>query len=247
MTAKKEARPPHLVIVHGEKGGVGKSTVTRLLAAWLEERGLAFDAYDGDPMTRDFARFRPAGSTTEVALDDVVAIRPVLDRLMSRKAENPRLALVDLSAGAGYDLAAWLEASRALKAADAGRLVVTIVFVVGATRTSVEKLKAAHAFLGKRVSWILAVNEHLADKFEFYEASDARREAIAGGAVEIRIPSLTSEVYLEIDRLQIPFLAARAEDGELEFSWAGLVANFLELAFYQFDSCAELLGASGGR
>jgi len=238
---------PHLIVVHGEKGGVGKSTVARLLAAWLEDRGQRFVAYDGDPMTRDFARFRAAGETTEVEIDNTGSIRTVLDRLMGSDPDAAKVALIDLSAGAGADLAVWLESTRALKAAGAGRLKITVVFVVGATRTSVDKLAATHRHLAGQVSWVVALNKHLTGRFELYEASDVRRAVKEEGAIEIAIPSLDTEIYQAIDKLQIPFRVARDDVSKLGFSFAGTVDSFLEVAYYEFDGCAELLGLSGGK
>jgi hypothetical protein len=124
-----------LVIAHGEKGGVGKTTVARVLADYLAARKLSFRAYDAEGSTGQLV-FIP-NLTQPIEFTDAASISPVLDHLMD--GGNAHLALVDLGARAGGDLKSWLYrggASKSLRREDwaspsftlwAGRSIVSAI------------------------------------------------------------------------------------------------------------------------
>ena len=65
----------HIHLVGGEKGGVGKSTVARLLAQAFIDRGHAFTGLDGDQSVTLHAPLPPSGTVVaRNAIDGVVDV-----------------------------------------------------------------------------------------------------------------------------------------------------------------------------
>ena len=50
---------PRLILTHGEKGGVGKTTVARVLADFLNSKKISFRAFDAEGPSASTATKRP--------------------------------------------------------------------------------------------------------------------------------------------------------------------------------------------
>ncbi|MBC7924607.1 MAG: hypothetical protein H7039_03030 [Bryobacteraceae bacterium] len=72
---------PRLVIAHGEKGGVGKTTVARVIAEYLKAREISYRAFDAEGVTGPLLRFHP-DDTQAVDISAAASVAPVLDYLM---------------------------------------------------------------------------------------------------------------------------------------------------------------------
>lgn len=198
------AAKPRLILTHGEKGGVGKTTVARLTADFLSSRETSFRAFDAEGVAGQLLRFHPA-QTAAVEVDKAASIAPVLDYLMDG---NPkRLALVDLGARSGEDLKEWLYKGGALEEAESGSLGITVIYVLGGAVDSVGHLKECFGALGNEVDYVIVKNFGVAAKFDVYDGSNIRKDLLAAGAKEISIPALDGTVYQSVDRASVAFSA----------------------------------------
>ncbi len=230
---------PRLILTHGEKGGVGKSTVARIIADYLRSRDAAFRAYDAEGATGQLLRFHPE-ATDPVAVESAAGIAPVLDYLMDGSAQ--RLALVDLGARSGEDVKQWLYRAGALEEAEAARLGITVVYVLGGAVDSVGHLKECFASLGRDVNYVIAKNFGVAGKFEVYDNSKVRQELLAAGAREIEIPALDGSVYQSVDRASVSFSAfADGRGGEFGFTERRYCRTWLRECFAALDTVATVL------
>src|SRR5436305_14473152 len=89
---------PRLILTHGEKGGVGKTTVARAVADFLNSRDTTFRAFDAEGATGQLLRFHRE-VTAAVEVDNAATIAPGRDYV--REPGCRRLALVDCGAGSG--------------------------------------------------------------------------------------------------------------------------------------------------
>lgn len=195
---------PRLLLTHGEKGGVGKTTVARLVADYLEQREVSFRAFDAEGATGQLLRFHPE-NTMAVEVDNASSIAPVLDFLMDGEAD--RVALVDLGARSGEDLKNWLYKAGALEEAEEGNLDVTVLYVLGGALDSVGHLKECFGALGSAVQYVIVKNLGVAPRFDVYEDSNTRQDLLAAGALEITIPALDGTVYQSVDKASQSFTA----------------------------------------
>jgi len=229
---------PRLVITHGEKGGVGKTTVARVIADFLDSREIEFRAFDAEGETGQLLRFHP-DQTAPVDVSSAASVAPVLDYLMD---DGKGVALVDLGARSGEDLKAWLYRGGALEETAESRLGTTIVYVLGGAVDSVGHLKECYGALGRDVNYVLVKNEGVSPTFDLFEQSNIRQELLTAGAREITLPALDPAVYQSVDKACIPFADfAENKGGTFGFTERRYCRTWLRECFTALDEVAPVL------
>jgi CO dehydrogenase nickel-insertion accessory protein CooC1 len=100
-------------LIGGEKGGVGKSLVSRLLAQYMIDNNIPFLGFDSDRSHGALLRFY-SGYASPVLIDSYES----LDAIVEAAAENPeRRILVDLAAQTQEKLTQWMDDSQLLEVA----------------------------------------------------------------------------------------------------------------------------------
>lgn len=240
-TNEKKTLPekPRLILTHGEKGGVGKTTAARVVADFLNARNANFRAFDAEGATGQLLRFHPE-ETEAVDVASAASIAPVLDYLM--EPGGKRVALVDLGARSGEEVRNWLYRGGAMEEAEASRLGITVIYVLGGAVDSVGHLKECFGALGRDVNYIIAKNYGVAGKFGVYEESKVRKDLLAVGAREVAIPALDGSVYQSVDRASIPFSAfAEGQNGQFGFTERRYCRSWLRECFTALEEVATVL------
>jgi hypothetical protein len=174
-------------------------------------------------------RFHPA-ETSAVNVASAASVAPVLDYLM--EPGGKRLALVDLGARSGEEVKSWLYRGGALEEAEAARLGITVVYVLGGAVDSVGHLKECFAALGSDVNYVIVKNFGVAGKFDVYDQSNVRQDLLAAGAREIAIPVLDGSVYQSVDRASISFTSfADGQNGTFGFTERRYCRSWLRECF----------------
>lgn len=236
---KTSTEKPRLVLTHGEKGGVGKTTLARVLADFYKTKDVPFKAFDAEGEAGQLLRFH-GEDTSAVDVTKAAKIAPVLDFLMD--GSGKRLALVDLGARTGSDLKGWLYRGGALEEADSGALGITIVYVLGGAVDSVGHLKECHAEIGKAANYVIVRNFGVASKFDVYDASKTREDLLNNGGREIAIPALDSAVYQSIDKASVSFADfADNRGGEFSYTERRYCRTWLRECFEALDDVANVL------
>ena len=230
---------PRLIVTHGEKGGVGKTTVARVLADFLKARDTVFRAFDAEGATGQLLRFHPS-DTLAVDVSQAASVAPVLDYLMD--GSGRRLALVDLGARSGEDLKGWLYRGGALEEAASARLGITVVYVLGGAVDSVGHLKECYAALGPDVNYVIVKNLGVAAKFDLYDQSHIRAELLKTGAREIIFPALDQSVYQSVDKASVAFADfADNHGGNFGYTERRYCRTWLRECFAALDEVAAVL------
>ena len=230
---------PRLLLTHGEKGGVGKTTAARVLADFYKSREIPFRAFDAEGETGQLLRFL-SDNTAPVEVTRAELIAPVLDYLMDGNGQ--RLALVDLGARSGADLKSWLYRGGALEEAEDNALGITVVYVLGGAIDSVGHLKECYQELGKACSYVIVRNLGVASQFEVYDQSKVRRELLNNGAREITMPALDAAVYQSVDKASVSFLDfADNKGGNFSYTERRYCRTWLRECFAALDEVAGLL------
>ncbi|MBS1859527.1 MAG: hypothetical protein JST11_29400 [Acidobacteria bacterium] len=240
VSEKKTAyEKPRLILTHGEKGGVGKTTVARVIADFLNARDVSFRAFDAEGATGQLLRFHPDESMA-VEVAHAAGIAPVLDYVM--EGAGKRLALVDLGARSGEDVREWLYKGGALEEVEASRLGITVVYVLGGAVDSVGHLKECFAALGRGVNYVIVRNFGVAGKFDVYDNSNVRRELLEAGARELSLPALDGTVYQSVDRASVSFSAfAEGQGGNVGFTERRYCRTWLRECFAALEEAAAVL------
>ena len=104
-------------LVGGEKGGVGKSLVARLLAQYMIDHSIEFLGFDSDRSHGALLRFY-AGYASPVLIDSYESLDAIVEAAV---AQPDRRVLVDLAAQTHEPLVKWMDESGVVElAAEAG-------------------------------------------------------------------------------------------------------------------------------
>jgi hypothetical protein len=191
-------------LVGGEKGGVGKSLVARLLAQYMIDHDIAFLGFDSDRSHGALLRFY-TGYASPVLIDSYES----LDTIVEAASENPdRRILVDLAAQTQEHLTRWMDESQLLEVAPELGLQIRYWHVMDSGRDSVDLLKRLLDRHGTRLNYVLVLNEVRGEDFRILDSSGEKQRALAMGANIVHIKRLNEVSMTKIDASSVSFWAA---------------------------------------
>ena len=191
-------------LIGGEKGGVGKSLVARLLAQHFIDHETPFVGFDTDRSHGSLMRFY-AGYASPVLVDRYEA----LDQLIESAVAQPgRRVLVDLAAQTHEPLVRWMDESGVLDMADLSGITLQYWHVMDAGRDSVDLLQRLLDRFGQRLRYVLVLNQLRGDDFSLLEKSGLQDRATALGAKVVHVKRLQDAVMQKIDGRDASFWAA---------------------------------------
>lgn len=226
----------HIHFIGGEKGGVGKSLVSRLVAQYLIDKELPFLGFDTDRSHGALLRFY-AGFASPVLIDRYEA----LDSIIEAAVEQPdRRILVDLAAQTHDPLVKWMDESGVLEMAAESGFTLTYWHVMDSGRDSVDLLKKLLDRFGARLSYVLVRNQMRSDDFGMLEQSGEQDRAIGLGAKVVSIKHLSDSIIQKIDASSSSFWAAQ-HDADKSRTGLGMMDRqrlkmWLRDAYQQIDS-----------
>jgi hypothetical protein len=222
-------------LIGGEKGGVGKSLVSRLLAQYFIDRGVPFKGYDSDKSHGALLRFY-ADYAQPVIVDSYAA----LDAVIEAAAQEPReRVLVDLAAQTHLFLSRWMDDSGLLDVASDMGLSLVYWHVMDSGRDSVDLLRKLLDQFGDRMKLVIVLNEVRGDQFDILKASGELERAAFLGAAVINIRKLQDSTVQKIDAYSSSFWAA-TQPSEKAATGLGMLERqrvkvWLNKAYEQFD------------
>jgi len=195
----------HIHFIGGEKGGVGKSLMARVIAQYLIDRNMPFLGFDTDRSHGALMRFY-AGYASPVLVDRFES----LDAIMEAAAEQPeRRILVDLAAQTNEPLLKWIDDSGVLNLADEMDIGLTYWHVMDAGKDSVDLLRNLLDRFGKELRYVVVRNQVRGNNFSVLEQSGEQARAVGLGANVISVRHLHDGVIQKIDASNSSFWAAR--------------------------------------
>jgi len=225
-------------LIGGEKGGVGKSVVARVVAQYLIDRSIPFLGFDSDRSHGALLRFY-AGYASPVLIDRYES----LDIIVEAAAESPeRRILVDLAAQTQEPLARWIDESGLLDA-DAGLgLSIRYWHVMDSGKDCTDLLHQLLERFGPRLNYVIVLNQLRGEDFGIFERSGEKERALALKAGIITIKRLHEAAVAKIDAHSTSFWAA-AKSGDKEAGGLGLLERqrvriWLKHAYEQLDRLA---------
>jgi hypothetical protein len=189
--------------VGGEKGGVGKSVVARLLAQLFIDRELPFAALDGDQSNPALVRYY-ADFTQSVELDRLESADQILESAVGAE----RSVLVDLPAQSHRWLQRWFAETDVVRYAQETGVPLVFWHVTDGGFDSVTHLERLLDALGSAVQFVIVENQGRSKDFSQFEASAARQRVLELGGRVVRLPELDAPVMYKIDRFGSSFWAA---------------------------------------
>lgn len=199
----------HIHFIGGEKGGVGKSVMARLLAQYFIDRSAPFAALDGDgshaALLRHYADFsQPVDLASPESADQI------LDRALGAD----RSVLVDLPAQSARALEGWIFGANVLGLAREFGVPITFWYVSDGGFASVNYIEQALSRFGAGAGHVVVRNHGRSRDFRQLDGSPLLEKLgeLAGRVIDL--PELDSAAMFKLDRAGLSFWAgAHAKAG----------------------------------
>jgi hypothetical protein len=195
FTEEKEhavSKRKSILIVGGDKGGTGKSTVSRALVDYLEKNSIPIRAFDTEPgEVGVLKRFYPAAMM--LSGNAVAGQKEIIDG-----ASSSAVTLVDGRAGLLGPMLKSFDRIRLIDDVRSGELQLIVVHVVGPSVASASEIPAVVAAM--EGANLIRVRNHTGPDAVFPRAS-------AGNPAEFDVPYLDENAYAAVDRAGVGFAA----------------------------------------
>ena len=192
-------------LIGGEKGGVGKSLVARILAQYLIDKAKPFLGFDTDRSHGALMRFY-AGFASPVLVDRYESLDTIVEAAV---AQPDRRMLVDLAAQTHEPLAQWMDESGVFELADEAGFTLHYWHVMDAGKDSVDLLAKLLDRFGDRISYVLVLNQFRGNDFSILKESGVEARAQELGARIVSIKRLNEGAMQKIDATSSSFWAAK--------------------------------------
>jgi hypothetical protein len=228
-----------LNFIGGEKGGVGKSVVSRLLAQYFIDKGWAFTGFDTDRSHASFARFYG-----DYASPIVVDTFEGLDKIATAFEEvssdgQQKSAIVDLAAQTSAAVARWTHESDLLPLLAEMGIIVNFWHVADAGQDSVNLLDRLLDTYGAGPNYFVVRNLGRGSDFTQLDESQALRKALSLGARVFTLGQLHEASMRKIDRQNASFWSAihsRSGEDSLGLLERQRLKTWLRASYDAFDT-----------
>jgi hypothetical protein len=228
---------PAVVIVGADKGGVGKTTVSRTLLDYFAAHQIPTRAFDTETPKGTLKRFHP--DVTEVVdMSHVPDQMKVFDTLSATEAS---VTVIDVRAGL---LSPTLKALRDIgfiEAAKKGQITFAVFHILGPSIASLDEIAETAAFLGDAKYLMVKNFVNNTHYFQWDEQTHASYFKSVPDGVEITIPKLNEMACEQVDLACVPFLsfiANKKMNGEAaaySFVLRGYVRHWLGNVWAEYD------------
>lgn len=192
---------PTLILVGADKGGVGKTTLSRALLDFIARKDIPARAFDTECPRGSLKRFHP-DITEVIDFTDVADQMKVLDTLDSTDA---RVTVIDLKAGNLSLSLDTFERIGVLEAARNGQFNLGLFHVVGSSIASLEEISEIAKYVND-MEYIVARNAvNDTNFFEWDQKTYKKYFSRLNSAHEIDIPKLNEMAYEQVDLAGLTF------------------------------------------
>jgi len=197
--------------VGGEKGGVGKSVVARVLAQYCIDNETPFACIDADTSHGSLLRYY-SDYARSVDLEKFESADAIMDRALG----SERKVLVDLPAQSARQLKRWMDSGAVIDFAKEMGVQLFLWHVSDGGFDSINELERALSDFGDSLRIVVVKNFGRSQDFSQFDESSAARELFAKGGRIVSLPALHAATMYKIDRKGASFWAAVYKDeGEL--------------------------------
>jgi hypothetical protein len=228
---------PAVILVGADKGGVGKTTVSRTLLDYLVAHNLPVRAFDTESPKGTLKRFHPD-------ITDVVDITSTSDQMKifdTLANSEGQITLIDIRAGL---LSTTLRALRDigfLEAAKKNQLTFAVFHILGPSVASLDEITETSTFMGD-ASYFLVKN--FINNTTFFEWDPTTYNSYfkkIKGANEITIPKLNEMACEQVELASVPYVSFVANKGltgqaaSYSFVLRGYVRHWLGNVWAEYD------------
>ncbi len=220
--------------IGGEKGGVGKSMTSRLLAQYYIDQNSPFCGFDSDSSHGTFSRFY-GEFTSPLTMSDFAS----LDELVEAVENHPEQdIIVDLAAQTRTELLEWIEESDAIELFNELGCKPYLWHVMDDGADSLNLLDTLiQAFADANIQLVVVENFGRGEDFEHLHQSPVLDKAKSIGVHIISLKKLQPSLTRKIDYNNLSFWAAANDSKVMSIAERKRVKVWLQNAYNQFDRC----------
>jgi hypothetical protein len=225
-----------VIIVGADKGGVGKTTVTRTLLDYFSAHQVATRAFDTEWPNGTLKRFYPA-ETCVIDVAQAAHQMTIFDTIHSPDA----VTVIDMRAGSFSPTLQALRDIGVFELAKSGYLTLAVFHVLGASLASVGEIGPISSYLGD-ARYVLVKNFiNNAHFFDWDQPTSSTYFKQIRDAAEIVIPKLTELATEQVDLASVPYLRFVADKNQAgapaaySFVLRGYVRHWLAKVWKEYD------------
>ncbi len=200
-------------LIGGEKGGVGKSVMSRVFAQYCIDRNIPFQGFDSDRSHGSFMRFYQ-GFAEHVELENFQSLNHLAEAAL--QGEDGSQVLVDLAAQSSSSLRGWMDDTGVLELFREAGVMVNCWHILDDGRDSLEMLGRLLEDFKTEVRYVIVQNYGRGARFDAFQTSPQKLRAQELGAKIIELPKLHEGSMRQVDHSNSSFWAAinAAENGD---------------------------------
>ncbi len=228
---------PAVVLIGADKGGVGKTTVSRTLLDYFTDKQVRARAFDTEVPRGTLKRFHP-NVTDIVDIDHVPDQMRIFDTVNSADAS---VTLIDVRAGLLSPTLRALRNIGFIEAAKKGQITFAVFHILGPTLASLDEIAETAAYLGNAKYFMVKNFINNTHFFEWDEATYSSYFKQISDSVEIVIPKLNEMATEQVELASVPyltFIANKKQSGEpasYSFVLRGYVRHWLGNVWAEYD------------
>jgi hypothetical protein len=232
--AKNEAKPA-VILVGSDKGGVGKTTITRTLLDYYATKKMPRRVYDTEAPRGTLKRFHP--DVTEIV--DITLIPDQMRVFDTLKASD--LTLVDIRAGLLSSTLSVLQDIGFIEAARKSQVSLGVFHILGPSISSLNEIGEVAKFVNG-TNYFLVKN--MINNTAFFEWDPATYDSYfkkTKGAYQLTIPHLNEMACEQVELASVPFTTfiankkAGGESASYSFVLRGYVQHWLNNVWSEYD------------
>ena len=228
---------PAVVVVGADKGGVGKTTVSRTLLDYFSAHSVPTRAFDTEAPRGTLKRFHP--EVTDVV--DVTSISDQMRIFDTIGTAEAKVTVIDVRAGLLSPTLRALRDIGFLELVKDGKLTFAVFHILGPSIASLDEIEETYGFVNDARYFLV---KNLINNTSFFEWDQTTYNSYFKkfkDAVEITIPKLNEMTFERVDLASVPFLTfiankdARGTAASYSFVLRGYAHNWLGKVWAEYD------------
>ncbi|HEY0219308.1 MAG TPA: hypothetical protein VGC26_06025 [Afipia sp.] len=228
---------PAVIVVGADKGGVGKTTVSRTVLDYFSANNIPARAFDTEAPRGTLKRFHP-GITEIVDMTTTSDQMKIFDTL---NTAGSNVTVIDVRAGLLSPTLASLRDIGFLDAARSGQITFAVFHILGPSIASLNEIAETSNFMEGARYFLVKNFINTSSFFEWDQATYNSYFKRIKNATEITIPKLDEMAYEQVEIASVPFLkfvankGPRDEPANYSFVLRGYVRHWLSNVWGEFD------------
>src|SRR6201991_1588814 len=239
---------PAVIVVGADKGGVGKTTVSRTVLDYFSANNVPTRAFDTESPRGTLRRFHP--DITEIV--DVTSTSDQMKIFDTLNTASTSVTVIDVRAGLLSPTLASLRDIGFLDAAKSGQIPFAVFHILGPSIASLDEIAETANFM-QGAKYFLVKN--FINDTQFFQWDQSTYNSYfhrIKDATDLVIPKLNEMAYEQVEVSSVPFLKFVANKGvhdesaNYSFVLRGYVRHWLANVWSEFDriKLTDLVGSA---